>query len=442
MKSKGNTFVAVFVAMFAVTTMGWSANIIPWSDSFEGYADGATVIGTNGWAGADTNAALVSAETYTYAGDYPLSGDHTKILSITADVTNEVSSSDSIVYVDTMLNARPWDQDTPPKPPEDAQTAAYVNTNGNLVVWHQDPSNGSNMWSVLDGVSIGTSEWVRLTFKMDYTGGDAYGVNVFSVMLNGTEISDDNGYDYNTGATPGTTFMAANQVNVHISSVAFSGTAKIDDFQYTTSSPIVKKYTITAGVDDPTQISIAPSGTVYVVESNNETFVISTIGSGAISNVVVDGVSIGVTNSYTFTNVTNAHSIMAYAVATKTDNNVPFTWMAAHGLTSDTTDVDGDGRLEWQEYAAGTDPNNSNSVFRILSVTYNAGSNSISYYATTNSGVSDPVHIMRSTDLTDSNGWTEVNAGVPRSADGTNTWWDITPPNGAFYKPVIYWEVK
>lgn len=440
MKNKGNMFVAVFVAMFAVATMGWSANSIPWSDSFEGYADGATVVGTNGWVGADTNAALVAAETYTYPGDLPLSGPHTKILSITADVTNEVSSSASIVYVDTMINARPWDQDTAPTPPADAQTAAYVNTNGNLVVWNRQGT--SNVWSVLDGVSIGTSEWVRLTFKMDYTGGDFYFGNSFVVIVNGTEISDDDGYDYTTGAKPGTTFQAASQANTHISSVAFSGTAKIDDFQYTTDNPIVQKYTITAGVDDPTQISITPSGTVYVVEGSNETFVISEIGSGQISNVVVDGVSIGATNTYTFTNVTNAHTIMAYAVATKTDNNVPYSWLTANGLASDTTDTDGDGRLEWQEYAAGTDPNNSNSVFRILEVTYNAGSNSISYYATTNSGVSDPIHIMRSTDLTDSNGWTEVDAGVPRSADGTNVWWDMTPPDGAFYKPVIYWEVK
>ncbi|HWW02542.1 MAG TPA: IPT/TIG domain-containing protein [Candidatus Acidoferrum sp.] len=46
-------------------------------------------------------------------------------------------------------------------------------------------------------------------------------------------------------------------------------------------------------------------------------------------------------------------------------------WLAAHGLPSDGSadylDSDGDGMNNWQEYVAGTDPTNANSVFRIIS---------------------------------------------------------------------------
>ena len=48
-------------------------------------------------------------------------------------------------------------------------------------------------------------------------------------------------------------------------------------------------------------------------------------------------------------------------------------WLAAHGLPSDGSadylDSDGDRMNNWQEYVAGTDPTNANSVFRIISGT-------------------------------------------------------------------------
>ncbi len=448
MKDKGRSIVvAVFASIFAMATMGLAVNTVPQTYNFETGSDGDSIINqSNGWVAADADAALIKAEVYSYSGAKPLPDPHTQILSITADVTNEISSSGSeIVYVDTMIDARPWDQETAPTPPADAQTAAYVNTNGHLVIWHNDSSATNKTWSELTNTSISTGNWFRLTFKMDYVNDipGTFGVHGFSVIIDGQTVSNATGA---AAGTAGEVFYMANN-GTSISSVAFSGTAKIDDFQYSTSDPnTTTLYTIMSSVDDANKVMIAPLGTTYVAESNDITYVISTVSNGVIGDVTVDGTSVGAVTSYTFTAVSSNHTIavMAQTSQTETGNGVPYSWLTDNGLgTNDMTDTDSDGIIEWKEYAAGTDPNNSNSIFEILSVVYDNGSNSVSYYATTNSGVTDGINIMRSVDLVN-DVWTNVAPGVLRSADGTNTWWDTNPPADvpAFYKPVIIWQTN
>jgi hypothetical protein len=446
MRSKGNsTLVAVFVSMFAMATIGLAVTV-PHPYDFETGSDGDSIIDqSNGWVAADADAGLIKAEVYSYSGAKPLPDPHTKILSITSDITNEVTSTGSeIVYVDTMIDARPWDQDNAPVPPGDAQTAAYVNTNGQLVIWHKEGTN--KVWTALENTSITTGQWFRLTFMMDYVNDlpGTFGVKGFGVIIDGQAISNSTGA---AAGTDGEMFIMANQ-GTAISSVSFSGTAKIDDFQYTTSDPnTTTLYTILSSVDDANKVMIDPLGTSYVAESNSITYAITTVSNGTIGDVLVDGASVGAVTSYTFSVVTTNHTIAVSAGASQTEtaNGVPFSWLTDQGLgTNDTTDTDLDGVVEWQEYVAGTDPNDIDSLFEILDVTYANGSNSVTYYATTNNGVADGINIMRSIDLTDSNAWTEVGTSIPRAADGTNTWWDTTPPADvpAFYKPVIIWVVN
>ena len=76
-------------------------------------------------------------------------------------------------------------------------------------------------------------------------------------------------------------------------------------------------YTITAsaGVGG----SITPSGSVTVNHGSNQTFTITPNTGYVISNVVVDGSSVGAVSSYTFSNVTAAHTISAtFSVRTYT----------------------------------------------------------------------------------------------------------------------------
>lgn len=442
MRNKGsNIFVAGIVSMFAMATIGLAATV-EWNESFEGYAIDASVVDSTNWVSADVDAALVKAEIYSYSGAKPLPGTHDKILEITSDITNIITSSGSVVYVDTMIDARPWDQENAPTVPDDAQTAAYVNTNGHLVIWHDDNSGTNKIWTVLEDTNITTGNWFRLTFKMDYANTVAYATRAFSVIIDGITITNS------TGAYPGTggeKFVMARQ-GTTISSVAFAGTAKIDDLNYTTTNPNETLYTIMSSVDDANKVMIDPLGTSFVAASNDITYAITTVSNGVIGDVLVDGVSVGAVTSYTFSVVISNHTIAVVAEAsqTETSNGVPFTWLTENGLgTNDTTDTDGDGLLEWQEYAAGTDPTNSASLFEILDVTYDTGSNSITYYATTNSGVTDGINIMRTVDLV-GNVWTNVATGVLRADDGINTWWDMTPPADvpAFYKPVIIWQTN
>lgn len=62
--------------------------------------------------------------------------------------------------------------------------------------------------------------------------------------------------------------------------------------------------------------TIAPSGTVSVADGGSQTFTITPDYGYEITSVVVDGVSVTITASYTFTNVTSDHTITARFTAT------------------------------------------------------------------------------------------------------------------------------
>ncbi|WP_243384002.1 PKD domain-containing protein [Geothrix alkalitolerans] len=68
-------------------------------------------------------------------------------------------------------------------------------------------------------------------------------------------------------------------------------------------------YTITASAG--TGGTITPSGAVTVASGGSQTFTISPSAGYVISSVTVDGVNQGAANSYTFSNVTAAHTIAA-----------------------------------------------------------------------------------------------------------------------------------
>jgi len=76
------------------------------------------------------------------------------------------------------------------------------------------------------------------------------------------------------------------------------------DADFTIRDPIV---TASAGANG----SISPSGAVPVPYGTNQTFAITADPCYHVADVVVDGVSVGVTSSYTFSNVTTDHTISA-----------------------------------------------------------------------------------------------------------------------------------
>lgn len=74
--------------------------------------------------------------------------------------------------------------------------------------------------------------------------------------------------------------------------------------------------TATAGVNG----TITPSGATQVTENSNQDYTILGNVGYKVSNVIVDGLSIGVVNRYTFSNVTSAHTIEASFTAAPTFN--------------------------------------------------------------------------------------------------------------------------
>jgi hypothetical protein len=123
-------------------------------------------------------------------------------------------------------------------------------------------------------------------------------------------------------------------------------------------------------------------------------------------------------------------------------HGVPVSWLQAKGLTNyaDTAaaeidDPDHDGMATWKEYYAGTDPTNSNSVFKVTGISYGP---TISWYGSTNNGVSTPFHMYRCTNLV-TGAWQLLGASISRGSSTANNWSDPSPPSGetAFYRPVV-----
>jgi hypothetical protein len=147
---------------------------------------------------------------------------------------------------------------------------------------------------------------------------------------------------------------------------------------------------------------ISPFGPVTINNGENQTFTINAGQNYSILDVLVDGVSVGSLPSYTFFNVTEAHSITAGFVSDKIavkdsdedgvpddqddfpfdpdetidsdgdgvgnnadtdddDDGMPDTWELAYGLDplndSAADDPDGDGVNNINEYQLGTEPN-------------------------------------------------------------------------------------
>ena len=82
-------------------------------------------------------------------------------------------------------------------------------------------------------------------------------------------------------------------------------------------------YTISASAGEGG--SISPSGNISVREGRDKTFTITPDGGYRISDVRVDGVSVGAVSSYTFDNVQKRHTIEAFFAKENPDAGNPFT---------------------------------------------------------------------------------------------------------------------
>lgn len=102
--------------------------------------------------------------------------------------------------------------------------------------------------------------------------------------------------------------------------------------------------------------SLVPSGTLWVTPGTNLAFTITPASSFALQSLMVDGVSIALTNQYTFFNVSSNHTIYAtfivtnffprVYVATDQGNVLPYTnWATAARVIQDAVDAAREGSI-------------------------------------------------------------------------------------------------
>ena len=84
---------------------------------------------------------------------------------------------------------------------------------------------------------------------------------------------------------------------------AFDGT------NYSAYSEVINQTIRLINASAETYGSISPSGTVAVANGSNKVFTMTPSGKYHVSNVLVDGASVGAVNTYTFTNITANHTI-------------------------------------------------------------------------------------------------------------------------------------
>jgi hypothetical protein len=190
-------------------------------------------------------------------------------------------------------------------------------------------NNNIILADTLNGAPLGPENYPLRLVGADVAGGLGIG-NILSIELQnlppvitagssgtGGSISPNGDIVLSTGATQ--TFGIATNPGYHISDVTVDG-ASVGAVSSYTFTGVTGYHTITAYiVSDTCTItasagtggSISPSGSVAVNYGGSQLFTIAANPGYRISDVTVDGLSAGAVSSYTFTDVTTAHTISA-----------------------------------------------------------------------------------------------------------------------------------
>mgnify|MGYP000400978180 CR=1 FL=1 len=479
MKLRAVVYVAMVCAVgFASQVLGLTTNAIPYAESFEGIPEGTSVIDTNlnyGWFGEEGTLAIVTNLDYgSYRQaprvNYPITGPHASVLyfssgSISNPFTYESSYGLTNVWVDMMIRPVPMEAPAMTEAVSNSQLTIYVNTNGDLTVWHGVNTSGFFQvdypdWTVLTNSvgPIASDKWVRLTITMDYLS-DPNFLRYFKIQLNGEEFVSERAFALPDGnMTPGGPwFLCANPNQPYLSELALSGSGWVDDLVVTNAEPTVEyeAVTITArahGMEPayPGLIggTITPSGTVVLAYNGSTNFfaqaaptnhfriyrLFTRVGGDASNEVVAaSGAS---DYDYAWLNATADGTIDVYFEPLKTTGHqTPYWWLDLYGYTGDPEvdeldDSDGDGMAAWEEYLAGTSPTDGNSALRIISAKVHAGTAEVKWLGS--STAANPYAIVYSTNLV-VGAWLPFSNNIPR-VSGTNV---LTFPAPA-QAPVFY----
>ena len=457
---------AVVAGILATAALvGHAAQDITFTDSFESYTNGQSIIGgAKGWMGPtnDPTMAAVEAKGYTYdkaTQPLPYPGtEHANVMVLQAGNTeisntfNEASFTN--VYIDMMVKLEQAPEGWEPPATNDIQAALFVDTNGHLVVYHgsmvEFPDTFTNVLTTLDNDPAGTGEWSRLTIEMDYRTQGFWGFTFFRIRLDGgATLTNENAVASPTDflVNTGSWFFCANQdaPSQYLTAVGLSGTGEFDDFVVTNKMPI-----FSGDIYHSVQASVAPSGgrggtmtpigSFSVLRGSDTNFTILPTNYWYIADVTVNDGSIGVTNYIAFTNIQQSLTIEVDFDPYRVTNGVPQWWLAARGLATNDAGAlaygEGDPNPNWEKWLCSTEVGNSNSLFEILEAGSNGGTNFIKWVATDVDPDLPAFQIQRVTDLTVSNAWNGAWSQSSPRMPGTNTWTETYP--GSTNTPWFY----
>ena len=164
--------------------------------------------------------------------------------------------------------------------------------------------------SVPEVVTTLTAQWTvhQYTITYNLAGGTAEGnPNTYTIETKAFTLKNPTKSGYTFTGWSGTGLDGENNMTVTIPTGSTGNRAYTAHWRYNGSGHSYSYYTIkaTAGAGG----SISPSGNVSVREGRDRTFTITPDKGYAISNVKIDGKSIGAVKSYTFENVRRTHTI-------------------------------------------------------------------------------------------------------------------------------------
>ena len=208
--------------------------------------------------------------------------------------------------------------------------------------------------SVPEVVTTLTAQWTvhQYTITYDLAGGTAEGnPNTYTIETKAFTLKKPTKSGYTFTGWSGTGLDGENNMTVTIPTGSTGNRIYTAHWRYNGSGHSYSYYTIkaTAGAGG----SISPSGNVSVREGRDRTFTITPDKGYAISNVKIDGKSIGAVKSYTFENVRRTHTIEAIFmkangnpqtgvfvdVATGSYYKDAVDWAVENGITKGTDDI-------------------------------------------------------------------------------------------------------
>ncbi len=470
MKRFLTTYVGVAILAWAQMASAQFTNLasLPFTNSYEFplLVGDSILANTNAgaWSGVEGSSAYVTNVSYSPSTSYPLPGEtHSNIVVFASDVGEIVNAFDTNatvffqkIWVDTMVQPvfseeLPLSESITNAP----LSICFLSSNGfgYVSIYHgsldyvdstrewESVQSDSNFWSTFASPQIVSSQWVRLSITLSYIN-YGYGRPCFSVKINGIALTNEFGFTDDTFVTKGGSwFRCATDSKLMLTELSIAGTGGLDDLLVSDTEPVLTVYP-TIFVQAFGLGSITPSGTVILpadgASTNFEIDALSMyryIQSLKTNNATVADAWDQQTYTLSWSNVVGNNTLDINFAERLSSNGIPYEWLAANGLgTNDVHagvsnqwnylaagDWDLDGMTTFEEWIAGTQPKDSNSLLRIISESMSNGVPVIKWLSSTGTLNNMPYTFEVSSNLVNPAAWILLPTNVAASGTGTNT---------------------